>query len=95
MLFQKKKKKIVRNENSMTPPNNGEIEKSRQMLMATQAALSGHVPIRPTPFSALAAAAAFHGIGASGIPWPGRQMPTFPPGMFPTQGFGGSHHGQG
>lgn len=86
----------VRNENSMTPPNSGEIEKSRQMLMATQAALSGHVPIRPTPFSALAAAAAFHGIGtAGGIPWPGaRQMPTFPPGMFPSQGFGG-HHGQG
>lgn len=86
----------VRNENSMTPPNSGEMEKSRQMLMATQAALSGHVPIRPTPFSALAAAA-FHGIGAAGgIPWPGaRQMPTFPPGMFPTQGFGGGHHGQG
>lgn len=86
----------VRNENSMTPPNSGEIEKSRQMLMATQAALSGHVPIRPTPFSALAAAA-FHGIGAaSGIPWPGaRQMPTFPPGMFPGQGFGAGHHGQG
>lgn len=86
----------VRNENSMTPPNSGEIEKSRQIMMATQAALSGHVPIRPTPFSALAAAA-FHGIGAaSGIPWPGaRQMPTFPPGMFPTQGFGGAHHGPG
>ncbi|XP_031618652.1 muscle segmentation homeobox [Contarinia nasturtii] len=85
----------VRNENSMTPPNSGEIEKSRQMLMATQAALSGHVPIRPTPFSALAAAA-FHGIGAAGgIPWPGaRQMPTFPPGMFPGQGFGAGHHGQ-
>lgn len=79
----------------MTPPNSGEIEKSRQMLMATQAALSGHVPIRPTPFSALAAAA-FHGIGAAGgIPWPGRQMPAFPPGMFPGQGFGGGHHGQG
>lgn len=86
----------VRNENSMTPPNSGEIEKSRQMLMATQAALSGHVPIRPTPFSALAAAA-FHGIGAAGgIPWPGAgRMPQFPPGMFPGQGFGGGHHGQG
>lgn len=82
----------VRNENSMTPPNSGDMEKSRQMLMATTAALSGHVPIRPTPFSALAAAA-FHGIGAAGgIPWAGgRQMPTFPPGMFP-QGFGAGHH---
>lgn len=86
----------VRNENSMTPPNSGEIDKSRQMLMATHAALTaGQVPIRPTPFSALAAAAAF-GIGtAGGIPWPGaRQMPAFP-GMFPAQGFGGGHHGQG
>lgn len=87
----------VRNENSMTPPNSGEIDKSRQMLMATHAALTaGQVPIRPTPFSALAAAAAFHGIGtASGIPWPGaRQMQAFP-GMFPAQGFGAGHHGQG
>lgn len=83
----------VRNENSMTPPNNSEMEKSRQMLMATTAAL-GHVPIRPTPFSALAAAAAFHGIGtAGGIPWPGsRQMSAFPPGIFPGQGFGAGHH---
>lgn len=86
----------VRNENSMTPPNSGEIEKSRQMLMATHAALTaGQVPIRPTPFSALAAAA-FHGIGTTGVlPWQAtRQMPGFP-GMFPAQGFGAGHHGQG
>lgn len=51
----------------------------------------GHVPIRPTPFSALAAAAAAWG----GMPWPGaRQMGPFgPPGMFPGQGFGGGGHG--
>lgn len=53
----------------------------------------GHVPIRPTPFSALAAAAAAWG----GMPWPGaRQMAPFgPPGMFPGQGFGGGHGGPG
>lgn len=46
----------------------------------------GPVPIRPTPFSALAAAAVAWG----GVPWPGaRQMPHFgPPGLFPGQGFG-------
>lgn len=46
----------------------------------------GPVPIRPTPFSALAAAAVAWG----GVPWPGaRQMPPFgPPGLFPGQGFG-------
>lgn len=55
----------------------------------------GPVPIRPTPFSALAAAAVAWG----GVPWPGaRQMPPFgPPGLFPGQGFGpggmsGKHH---
>jgi hypothetical protein len=51
--------------------------------------LGGPVPIRPTPFSALAAAAAAWGgmnNGAGG--WPGRQMPPFgPPGLFPGQGF--------
>uniref|UniRef100_A0AAG5CVU4 Homeobox domain-containing protein n=1 Tax=Anopheles atroparvus TaxID=41427 RepID=A0AAG5CVU4_ANOAO len=58
---------------------------------AALAAAAGHVPIRPTPFSALAAAAAAWG----GVPWPGtRQMPPFgPPGLFPGQGFGGGQLG--
>lgn len=45
--------------------------------------VGGPVPIRPTPFSALAAAAVAWG----GVPWPGaRQMPPFgPPGLFPGQ----------
>lgn len=85
----------VRNENSMTPLNNDDIEKSQQMLMATRA-LSGHLPIRPTPLgiaAAAAAAAAFRGnIGA--LPWPASQMSAYP-GMFPGQGFGAGHHGQG
>lgn len=51
-----------------------------------QSPSGGPVPIRPTPFSALAAAAVAWG----GVPWPGaRQMPPFgPPGLFPGQGFG-------
>lgn len=49
--------------------------------------MGGPGPIRPTPFSALAAAAAAWGgmnNGAGG--WPGRP-PFGPPGMFPGQGF--------
>lgn len=64
---------------------------SPHLLSPAALAASGHVPIRPTPFSALAAAAvAWGGIGG-GVPWPGaRQMPPFgPPGLFPGQGFGG------
>ncbi|KAH8363274.1 hypothetical protein KR084_007718 [Drosophila pseudotakahashii] len=60
-------------------------------ILSPAALASGHVPIRPTPFSALAAAAvAWTGMGA-GVPWPGaRQMAPFgPPGMFPGAGFGG------
>lgn len=60
-------------------------------ILSPAALASGHVPIRPTPFSALAAAAvAWTGMGG-GVPWPGtRQMPPFgPPGMFPGAGFGG------
>lgn len=85
----------LRIENSMTPPTNDLNKSAREMLMATSAALNGHVPIRPTPFSALAAAAAaWNGINGS-MPWPGaRQMP-FGPGMFPGQGFGGAHGGGG
>uniref|UniRef100_A0A182NCI0 Uncharacterized protein n=1 Tax=Anopheles dirus TaxID=7168 RepID=A0A182NCI0_9DIPT len=57
--------------------------------------LAGHVPIRPTPFSALAAAAAAWGGMSGGVPWPGaRQMPPFgPPGLFPGQGFGAGQLG--
>uniref|UniRef100_A0A182QFP8 Uncharacterized protein n=1 Tax=Anopheles farauti TaxID=69004 RepID=A0A182QFP8_9DIPT len=60
-------------------------------------ALAGHVPIRPTPFSALAAAAAAWGGMSGGVPWPGaRQMPPFgPPGLFPGQGFGAGQLGGG
>ncbi|XP_052867011.1 muscle segmentation homeobox [Anopheles cruzii] len=59
--------------------------------------LAGHVPIRPTPFSALAAAAAaWGGMAGGGVPWPGaRQMagPFGPPGLFPGQGFGAGQLG--
>lgn len=88
----------LRNESSTTPPN-FEIENSTRMLMASaaNAALGNHVPIRPTPFSALAAAtaAAWNGMGNGGPAWPGaRQMPLFGSNMFPGQGFGG-HVGGG
>lgn len=82
----------IRNDNSSTP---NELDKSTQQMLAASSALGGHVPIRPTPFSALAAAAAaWGGIGA-GMPWPGaRQMPPFgPPGLFPGQGFGPGPNG--
>uniref|UniRef100_A0A182P3Z4 Uncharacterized protein n=1 Tax=Anopheles epiroticus TaxID=199890 RepID=A0A182P3Z4_9DIPT len=64
---------------------------------AALAAAAGHVPIRPTPFSALAAAAAAWGGMSGGVPWPGaRQMPPFgPPGLFPGQGFGAGQLGGG
>ena len=58
-------------------------------LTHPQSLAGGPVPIRPTPFSALAAAAAAWGGMNSGVGgWPGRQMPPFgPPGLFPGQGF--------
>lgn len=51
--------------------------------------VSGQPPIRPTPFSALAAAAAAWSMNNGAMQgWPGRQMPPFgAPGMFPGQGF--------
>lgn len=82
----------IRNDNNSTPMD---AEKAAQQMLAASSALGGHVPIRPTPFSALAAAAAaWGGIGA-GMPWPGaRQMPPFgPPGLFPGQGFGTGPNG--
>ncbi|KAJ6637711.1 Muscle segmentation homeobox [Pseudolycoriella hygida] len=77
----------IHNENCSTPG----LDKSSHMLSSPT--LGGHVPIRPTPFSALAAAAAaWGGIGA-GMPWAGsRQMTPFgPSGLFPGQGFGPGH----
>lgn len=71
----------VKNENSTNEKNS---------LMSGQAP-----PIRPTPFSALAAAAAAWGMN-NGVPgWPSRQMQPFgPPGMFgPGQPFGGQLNG--
>lgn len=63
---------------------------------AAAAIAAGHVPIRPTPFSALAAAAAAWGGMGGSMQWSaaaaaaaGRQMQPFgPPGLFPGQGFG-------
>jgi hypothetical protein len=72
----------VKNENSTN-------EKGSSSLMPGQAP-----PIRPTPFSALAAAAAAWGMN-NGVPgWPNRQMQHFgPPGLFPGQPFGGQMNG--
>ncbi|CAO1441785.1 unnamed protein product, partial [Diamesa hyperborea] len=72
----------------MNNENSTNLDKS---TMLQSAALGGHVPIRPTPFSALAAAAAAWGGMGGGVPgWPGRQMPPFgPPGLFPGQSFPG------
>ncbi|XP_058979975.1 muscle segmentation homeobox-like [Musca domestica] len=78
---------------SKSPDGNpNSLANSPHLLSPAVLAASGHGPIRPTPFSALAAAAvAWGGIGGAGVPWPGaRQMPPFgPPGLFPGQGFGG------
>lgn len=75
----------VNNETSSTPG----LEKSQSLLPSPT--LTGHVPIRPTPFSALAAAAAAWGGMGGAVPWPSaRQIPPFgPPGMFPGQSFAG------
>lgn len=59
--------------------------------------MGGPVPLRPTPFSALAAAAAaWGGMSSNGVPgWPNRQMTPFGPhglafpGQFPGQLNGG------
>jgi hypothetical protein len=64
--------------------------KSSPGLLTPQSLVGGGpVPIRPTPFSALAAAAAAWGGMNNGVGgWAGRQMPPFgPPGLFPGQGF--------
>lgn len=73
----------IHNDNCSTPG----LDKSGNGNMLASPTLGGHVPIRPTPFNAIAAAAA----AAWGVPWP-RQMPPFgPPGLFPGQGFGPGH----
>ncbi|XP_055375981.1 muscle segmentation homeobox [Condylostylus longicornis] len=69
-----------------------------QQMLTGPPGLAGHVPIRPTPFSALAAAAAAWGNMGGGMSWSaaaaaaaGRQLPPFgPPGLFPGQGPFGS-----
>lgn len=73
-------------------PSPHELNKATLIHQAT--GLPGHVPIRPTPFSALAAAAAAWGGMNGGMGWPGaRQMNPFgPPGLFPGQSFGPGHH---
>jgi homeobox protein MSX len=70
-------------------------QKSSSGLLPSQSLVGGAVPIRPTPFSALAAAAAAWGGMNNGVgAWPGRQMPPFgPPGLFPGQGFPGQMNG--
>ncbi|XP_023308827.2 muscle segmentation homeobox [Lucilia cuprina] len=84
-------------DSSKSPDGHGSLPNSPHLLSPAALAASGHVPIRPTPFSALAAAAvAWGGIGGAGVPWPGaRQMPPFgPPGLFPGQGFGGGDNNE-
>lgn len=75
------------NDTSSPTPSSG-LDKSQISLQSPT--LPGHHPIRPTPFSALAAAAAAWGGMSGGVPWPGsRQLTPFgPPGLFPGQNFG-------
>lgn len=64
--------------------------------MPHQSLIGGPVPLRPTPFSALAAAAAaWGGMSANGVPgWPTRQMPPFGPHGLPFPGqFSGQLNG--
>jgi homeobox protein MSX len=64
--------------------------------MPHQSLIGGPVPLRPTPFSALAAAAAaWGGMSANGVPgWPSRQMPPFGPHGLPFPGqFSGQLNG--
>lgn len=66
------------------------LTNSPHLLSTAALAATAHVPIRPTPFSALAAAAvAWGGIGNTGVPWPGpRQISPFgPPSLFSGQPF--------
>ncbi|CRK90227.1 CLUMA_CG003940, isoform A [Clunio marinus] len=75
--------------NSENSTNSPQKSSSSIGLLPSQSLVGGAVPIRPTPFSALAAAAAAWGGMSNGVGgWPGRQLPPFgPPGLFPGQGF--------
>ncbi len=76
----------VKNENST---NSDKQSGQGGSLMPGQAP-----PIRPTPFSALAAAAAAWSMNNGGVPgWPGRQIPPFGPPIFPGQHFPGQING--
>ncbi|XP_037945767.1 muscle segmentation homeobox [Teleopsis dalmanni] len=83
-------------DSSKTPDGHPSMPSSPHILSPAALAASGHVPIRPTPFSALAAAAVAWGGMGGGVPWPGaRQLPPFgPPGLFPGQGFGGGDNNE-
>ncbi|XP_055585404.1 muscle segmentation homeobox-like [Uranotaenia lowii] len=87
----------IHNENSSSSQPGMPDKIGSPSMLQHSAALTaaGHVPIRPTPFSALAAAAAAWGGMSGGMPWPAaRQMPPFgPPGLFPGQGFGSGQLG--
>jgi hypothetical protein len=66
----------VKNENSTNS-----LERSKTEFLQTPPHIADQPLIRPTPFSALAAAAAAWGSGVPG--WPARQMPPFgAPGLF-------------
>ncbi|KAG5677713.1 hypothetical protein PVAND_007445 [Polypedilum vanderplanki] len=83
----------VRNENS-TNSSNVESPKSGDAMHAHQL-VAGQALIRPTPFSALAAAAAAWGMN-NGVPgWPNRQIPPpfRPPELFPGQVLPGQLNG--
>lgn len=84
----------VKNDNST---NSSNIESPHKGdLLQSHPLVSGQALIRPTPFSALAAAAAAWGMN-NGVPgWPGRQIPPpfgRPPELFPGQGLPGQLNG--
>lgn len=83
----------VKNDNS-TNSSNIESPPKNDVLHAHHL-VAGQALIRPTPFSALAAAAAAWGMN-NGVPgWPGRQMPPSfrPPDLFHGQGLPGQLNG--
>jgi hypothetical protein len=85
----------VKNDNS-TNSSNIESPPKGSDVMHAHSLVAGQALIRPTPFSALAAAAAAWGMN-NGVPgWPGRQLhgPPFPrPDLFPGQGMPGQLNG--
>lgn len=84
----------VKNDNNSTNGSNNDSPPKGDLLHS-HPLVAGQALIRPTPFSALAAAAAAWGMN-NGVPgWPGRQMhPSFrPPELFPGQGLPGQLNG--